>query len=442
MFLKFFKSSSKKQSAPTPALNIRVVIMGKDDTSTVGIKQVLSKSFESVPFLSVAFEDDFAPEDFLNPNHKNFFDFFDTGIKALKKHQADVLLRFYQDGANIRFNFLTPDMYFIDTPPFFSSMFGIYLPFDYFQTHSLPPQIAHLICASFVALCLKRHSECPQKLKDLINILSKNKMPQGIEKQFMPHVLNLLAFNYLALHANSFQKKDMHLILSLITSAKNTSKNTYDAALNGAMLTLLGQMYACAAESKNADSIMFFKRAAENTKKALKCFNKYVFPYDSGRLARVLAKFYFSLFKLSDNRQTLRDAVFYMREAEKIFTFSSFPNLWADIQGDLGDYLVQLSFYSKNKEVAETAIQNYKNRQKFYQKQTHPILWAKTQKSIADTYYYLGQNLQNAAYLEKASDSYIEAFEVFEQSGETEPLPIIENVLKKTQENFFRLNNK
>lgn len=442
MFLKFFKSENKKKANPEPLLNIRVVIMGKDDHSAVGIKQVLSQSFSNMPFLSITFEDDPALEDFLNPSHKNFFDFFDSGIKALQKHQADILLRFYQDGTNIRFNFLTSDMYFISIAPFYSSMFGLYLPATYFQNRCLPEQISNLIGASFVALCLKKHTECVLKLKELLNVLSKNKMPQGIQKQFMPHVLSLLAFNYLALHANSFRKKDMQLILNLITAAKNTDTNGFDAVLNGALLTILGQMYACAANSQNADSFMFLKRAVEHTKKALKCFNKYVFPYDYGRLTLVLAKLYFALFKLSDNRQNMRDAVFYAREAEKIFTFSNFPVLWADIQGDLGDYLVQLSFFAKNKEIAEIAIQNYKNKQKFYQKQTHPLLWAKTQKSIADVYYYLGNTLQNAAYLEKASDSYVEAFEVFEQLDDTPSLQQIENTLEKTQENFLRLNNK
>lgn len=438
----FFKS--KKQNAPAqePLLPVRVVIAGRDENAAVGLKRVLAESFQPLPFLSVVFEDDFTPEDFLNPDNKNFFDFYDTGIKALKKHNADVLLRFCQNGTQIRFNFLTQDMYLTSTSPFFSSLFGFYLPISYFQSQDLPLQISCLISATFIALNLKKDSRYTAILQELVNTLSKNKMPQGIEKSFMPHILSLLAFNYLSLHADSFHKRDMALISNLINSANKVKTKPVDPLIEGTLLTLSAQMYACAAESKNADSYTFFERAVEKAKKALKYFNKYIFPYDYGRLCIVLSKFYFSFFKLSENRQSLRDAVFYTREAEKIFTRASTPSLWADIQGDLGAYLAHLSFYSKNKEIAEIAVQNYKNRQSFYQKEIFPLLWAQTEKNIADIYYYLGKNLENAAYLEKSSDAYWNALEILEEIGDTEHIRLIENALKKTDENFLRLNKK
>ena len=444
MLMFCFPFKSKKQNTPAqqPLLPVRVVITGRDENAAVGLKKVLADSFQSMPFLSVVFEDDFAPEDFLNPDNKNFFDFFDTGIKALKKHNADVLLRFFQNGTQVRFNFLTQNMYLASASPFFSSLFGLYLPISYFQSQDLPVQICCLISATFVALSLKKDSRYTEILKELVNILSKNKMPQGIEKSFMPHILNLLAFNYLALHADSFQKKDITLISNLINSANKIKAKPDDLLTEGALLTLAAQMYACAAEAKNADSYTFYERAVEKAKKALKYFNKYVFPYDYGRLCIVLSKFYFSFFKLSENRQSLRDAVFYMREAEKIFTRASTPSLWADIQGDLGAYLARLSFYSKNKEIAEIAVQNYKNKQSFYQKETYPLLWAQTEKSIADIYYYLGKDSENAAYLEKASDTYWNALEILEECGDTEHVQMIDNVLKKIDENFLRLNKK
>lgn len=439
-----FPFKLKKQKAPEekPISPIRVVIMGRDDNATVSLKHILAQSFESMPFLSVVFEDDFTIEDFLNPDNKNFFDFFDTGIKALKKNHADVLLRFYQNGAQIRFNFLTQNMYSVSTPPFFSSLFAIYLPVSYFQNQNLPTQISCLISATFIALSLQKDARHAQTLKGLMDILSKNKMPQGIEKRFMPHILSLLAFNYLALHTNSFHKKDMLLISNLINSANKIQEKPYDSLIEGELLTLSGQMYACAADAKNADSYTFFEHAIEKTKKALKYFSKYIFPYDYARLCIVLSKFYFSFFKLSENRQSLRDAVFYMREAEKIFTRASVPNLWADIQGDLGAYLAHLSFYSKNKEIAELAVESYRNKQSFYQQETHPLFWAQTEKNIADIYYYLGKDLENTAYLEKATDTYLNALDVFEELGDTTHIQMIENALKKADDKFLSSNKK
>ena len=438
----FLKSQKEKNAQPEPLKPIRVVIMGHDENAPVDFKKVLAESFRSMPFLSVVFEDDFALEDLLNPDHKNFFDFFDSGIKALKKHNADVLLRFRSNGAQIRFNFLTPDMSLKKEPPFFSSLFGLYLPVSYFQTENLPEQISHLIGCTFVALSLKKDMRRLETLKALIKVLSKNKMPQGIEKRFMPHILSFLAFNYLAMCANTFQKKDMILISNLITSAQKSKDGAYDAVLEGTLLTLSSQMYILAADAKNADSYTFLERAAQNLKKALKYFNKYIFPYDYGRLSLVLSKSYFSFFKFSENRQSLRDAVFYMREAENIFTFATFPYLWADIEGDLGNYLMHLSAYAHNKEIAELAVQNYKNRQKVFSKETAPLLWAETEKSIADVYYYLGKDLENQAYFEKASDHYLDALDIFEDLKETKYVEMVENALEKTQEKILRLNQK
>lgn len=442
MLWNFLKSQEQKSDNPKPLIPVRVVIMGCDENAPVELKKVLAESFKSMPFLSVIFEDDFALEDLLNPDHKNFFDFFDSGIKALKKHHADVLLRFHSNGTQIRFNFLTPDMYLKHEPPFFSSLFGFYLPASYFQAENLPDQISCLISCTFIALGLKKDARLFETFKELMKILSKNKMPQGIEKRFMPHILSLLAFNYLALRANTFHKKDMLLISNLITSAQKSKDGAYDAVLEGTLLTLAGQMYALAADAKNADSYTFWERASQNTKKALKYFNKYVFPYDYGRLSLVLSKLYFSFFKFSENRQSLRDAVFYMREAENIFTFASFPFLWADIEGNLGNYLMRLSAYAHSKEIAELAVQNYKNRQKVFSKEASPSLWAETEKNIADIYYYLGKDSQNQAYFEKASDHYLDALEVYEDLKETKYIEMLENALEKTQEKILRLNQK
>lgn len=442
MLWSFLKSQKEKDVPPKPLMPLRVVIMGRDENAPVDFKKVLGESFKSMPFLSVVFEDDFALEDLLNPDYKNFFDFFDGGIKALKKHNADVLLRFYSNGTQIRFNFLTPDMYLKKEPPFFSSLFGLYLPVSYFQAENLPQQISCLIGCTFIALGLKKDVRYLQTLKALIKVLSKTKMPQGIEKRFMPHILSFLAFNYLVLRADTFDKKDMFLISNLITSAQKSKDGAYDAVLEGTLLTLSGQMYALAANAKNADSYTFLERAAQNTRKALKYFNKYVFPYDYGHLSLILSKFYFSFFKFSENRQSLRDAVFYMREAEKIFTFATFPYLWADIEGDLGNYLTHLSVNAHSKEIAEVAVQNYKNRQKVFSKESSPLLWAETEKSIADVYYYLGKDLQNQAYFEKASNHYLDALDIFEDLKETEYVEMLENALEKTQEKILRLNQK
>ena len=96
----------------------------------------------------------------------------------------------------------------------------------------------------------------------------------------------------------------------------------------------------------------------------------------------------------------------------------------------------------KNKEIAELAVESYRNKQSFYQQETHPLFWAQTEKNIADIYYYLGKDLENTAYLEKATDTYLNALDVFEELGDTTHIQMIENALKKADDKFLSSNKK
>ena len=442
MFLNFFKSSKSQKSPQELLTPIRVVLMGQHESITVDLKKIFTESFQKYPFFAITTEDNFLGEDFLNSNNKNFFDFYDNGIKIIKKHHADVLICFYPSGTNIRFHFLTPNTYLQENPPFFSTLFALYLPISYFQMQNLPSQIGNLIASTCVALSLKKDVRYEKILKKFVDDLSKNKMPEGVEKRFVPHILSFLAFNYLALRSSVFSKKDMKLILGLLNFAYQLRSDLSDGILEGTLLVLLGQMYVCAADAKTADSYKFLERGIESIKKALKYFNKYIFPYDYGHLSFILAKLYFAYFKLQDKRQALRDAVYYMRQAQKIFTQAAFPYFWADIEGYLGHYLMNLSFYAETKDITEIAVQNYKNRQKVYQKQSFPILWAETEKNIADAYYYSAKNLNNAAFLTQASDHYYDALEVFELQNNSLYVQIIENILQKIDEKNFPSNQK
>ncbi len=419
---------------------LKVVVVGSDSNSALPAKETIFNILKQYILFSVVLEKEQTLENFLNLNNKNFFDFWDSGLKILKQHQADVLIRIYQEKNSIRLNFQTDQMYQTNEPPFFSLLESLYLPISYFTQNNLPPQISNLIAATLIALNLKKDFSYQAPLEKLINILSKNKIPEGIEQNFIPHLLVFLSLNYISAKSDHFGKKDVKLILNLTSFAYKNLKNEYDSLAEGALLTTLGQTYQCAALNPKADSFSLIERAIESYKKALKHFSRYIFPYDYGRLSLVLSALYFQFFQLSEDSQTLRDSVFYLREAEKIFTSAGFPELWAKIEHNLGTYLSLLSARSNNIEIAQLAIQNFKNEQYIFTKQTNPEKWADIEIQIANIYYYLGKKISNKRFLETAINHYSYAYEIFDLLKQNKRTIEIETYIQKADEEIMRLN--
>jgi len=414
---------------------IHVVLAGSDKNSAYAFQTIIENSIKQFSIFQTTVE----AESFLNLNFENFFDYLDSGLKTLKKHQADILIRICQDKNNIRLNFQTPDLYFTDTPPFFSLLSSIYLPASIFNTSLLVPEISTLIASTLIALCLKKDERYISYLQNFIKILSKNKIPQGIDSELLSHILNLLAFNYIAANMSHFEKQDVKVILNLIKFAQQKKNKEYNALIDAGLLSTLGQMYQCATTGKNANTYMLLERAIESYKKAQKHFNKYVFPYDYGRLSLVLAKLHFRIFKLSNDNQTLRDAIFYLREAEKIFTKTLFENLWAEIEHNLGIYLAVLSSRSNNESIVMLSIQSFEKEQQVYSKTNAPQTWANIETLIADTYYHFGKKTSQIKHLEKAIEHYGNAFEVFAELKNTEKLSQIETYVQKADEEIMLL---
>ena len=441
MFRPFTSRKINKQDQPpqTEPQAIRVVITGVDQNETIPFKKVIAENLKAFDLFSVAFENEQETENFLNLDNKNFFDFLDSGLKILSTHQADILIRIYHQKNNIRLNFQTANIYERNDVPFFSLLNSLYLPLSCFKQEKLPQAISTLIASTLVALNIEKDKRFEALISHLVDILSKNKIPQEIEAEFVPHILNFLALNYLCARPNGLEKQDVQSLLNLLDFAfKHVLKND-DVLLKGHLLTTLGQMYQASIGGKKADAYILLQRAIESYKRAQKHFNRYVFPYDYGRLSLVLAKLYFQFFKLSDDGQTLRDAVFHLREAEKIFTFAAFPEKWAQIQKDLGIYLLLLSSRSNNEEIAELAVQSFKNVETVFEKQKYPEKFADMQIQIGNLYYYLGKNISNKEYLEKAADYYTEAFDVFAKLQKKDRLTEIESYLEKVDQEIMRL---
>lgn len=433
------KKDKQQQVLETEPQQIRVVITGVDENETIPFKKVIADNLKEFDLFSIDFEKEQAIENFLNLDNKNFFDFLDSGLKILSTHQADILIRIYHQKNNIRLNFQTADIYEHDKLPFFSLLNSLYLPLSCFKQEKLPQALSTLIASTLISLNIEKDKRFETLISHLVDILSKNKIPQEIEAENIAHILNFLALNYLSARPNGLEKKDVQSLLNLLDFAFHHILPNDDILLKGHLLTTLGQMYQASLSGQNADVYTLIQRAIESYKRAQKHFNRYVFPYDYGRLSLVLAKLYFQFFKLSDDGQTLRDAVFHLREAEKIFTFAAFPEKWAQIQQDLGTYLSLLSSRSNNPEIAQLAVQSFKNVETVFEKRTRPEKFADTHIQIGDLYYYLGKNISNKNYLEKAADYYTEAFDVFAQLQNKDKLNEIEKYLEKVDQEIMRL---
>ena len=441
MFLSFLKQTKKDQTATqqNPVQKLRVVITGSDENATLPFQIVAKETLSQFPWFEIQTQSEQTFENFLDLNNKNFFDFLDSGLKILKKYQADILIRLYQKGNNVRLNFQTPDMYLTDKPPFLSLLSGLYLPISYFRHPPLPAEISTLIAGTLLSLNLKKDEQYKLFLQNLVDILSKNRPPQGIEPQYMPHILNLLAFNYIAANSSKLEKQHVKLAMNLIDVAYHKQNKNDSSLTEGTLLLTLGQMYQCALSGKNADSYILLERAIESYKKAQKHFNRYVFPYDYGHLSVILSELYFQFFKLSNDSQALRDAVFHLREAEKIFTKTQFSILWAKIKHNLGIYLSLLSARSDNEEIAERAVESFKDEQQIYSLQTAPEKWAEIEIEIAHICYHLGRKLFKTEHIENAVKHYSNAFDVYAKLQKTEKLKQIELYVQKADEEIMRL---
>ena len=135
--------------------------------ATLPFQNVVKETLSSFPWFDIQTQSEQTFENFLDLNNKNFFDFLDSGLKILKKYQADILIRLYQKGNTVRLNFQTPDMYLTDKPPFLSLLSGLYLPILYFRLPPLPVEISTLIAGTLLALNLKKDEQYKLFLQNL-----------------------------------------------------------------------------------------------------------------------------------------------------------------------------------------------------------------------------------------------------------------------------------
>ena len=186
-----------------------------------------------------------------------------------------------------------------------------------------------------------------------------------------------------------------------------------------------------------------YNKAINNYKTAQKYIDQYNYPYDFALISFKLAQLNFRYWKFANNKyadgmQGLRNAVTYLRIAEKTYTEITFPELWSKIEGYLGYYLSLLGLFSKSNDISRLVIQCYRNKQSIYEKELHPIIWAKIQENIANVYYNMGKIAKDKSSYREAIEHYESALKIYETNNMQREITIVSNSIEKVSKALKR----
>lgn len=438
VFKKIFKQN--KTEIVTPFLEkIKVVIVSFDDNCLVNSGQILSEYLSQNSLLEVCYYDELTDKKFLNLESRNFFDFIDNGKKILRKTQSDVLIWGCREQEKIRINFQIINQYENQTVPFFSILNELYLPLSYFQDRKIAPSILELIYATILTIFNNDKYHCA--LSNTVNAINNSTPPSDLDLCYMPHILNLLALAYLNSVKDNIKKQDVKIVSQMLKNAVSYQHKNVKNVLSGLIYANFGQLYQLEADCAVDDKYENIKLAIDCYTLSQKHFNRQIFPYDFGSIAYRLSKLYFNCWKYTSDIQALRDAIFHLRESQKIFTQIMFPKVWAEIQKNLGLYLSMMGIFARNDEVAMLAIENFKNYQKIYNKENNPYEFAKSQENIGNIFFECGKIYNNAEYFEEACKYYIDAADIYENINKDAEYKLMQICIEKIDDYLLRMSD-
>ena len=397
-------------SAVMPRFRVKVIEFSDNVEGSSG--EIIARQLATREGIEVSYFDEPFNKSFLNLESRTLFDLIDKGQTILDKTGADVLLWGCREGSRIRLNFQVPSQYEDEELAFVSLMDSLYIPARP-EGENYPDAVINLIyggllsslnAAGAQAKVYKRYL-----LKKIIDRLSKDNSAKTLSIEYMPYIMNFLGIIYLSYAFDKSDGRDFKIVKSLFdTAIKHQDKNP----------------------------AAYFKGAIEYYRLAQKYLSKYTYPYDYGYISYKLSKLFFNYWRQKEDIQALRDAVFQLREAEKIYTYALFPEFWAEIQGQLGYLLSLLGSFTKSEDISELAIASYKNRQKVITERRDPLLWAECSENIGDIYYRIGKNKADRAALEEALEHFHDALYIFENAQLSERIKKLTTDIARTNQNL------
>ena len=400
-------------------INIKVVVIEFAENVENSSGEVLAALLHAQKHLNVSYFNEPFNKTFLNLEGRTFFDFIDKGQAILDNTKADVLIWGQRENDKIRLNFQTPMQYEKNNKSFLSLLDSLYLPASLFSgEESFPVSILNLIVGTIISSLNTpdKPSEIRQKylLKKIILKLSSDNSAKNVGLEYMPYIMNFLALIYLSYCRHFDNEKEFKIVNNLLETAIKHQDLIKKPVHLGCIYNHFGQLHDTAINVLTKNPAKHFKGAISNYQRAQKYLGKYVYPYDYGIISYKLSSLLYNYWRQKEDLQALRDSVFNLREAEKIFTYNLFPEFWADIEGELGHHLNILSTITNNNAIAELAIAAYKNRQKIITEKRDPFDWAGTQESIGNIYFRLGRDNDDRELLEESLECFHDALYIFE----------------------------
>ncbi len=421
------------------AIKFRVVVIDFLDNIESNGGENLARLLSTKEGIAVGFYDEIFPKNFLNLESKTLFDLIDNGQSIIERTHADVIIWGYRENNHIRLNFQTAQQYEHPEGSYLSLLDSFYFPASFFENPAqFPPAILDVIYGAIISAIIPTNGAARiQKkylLKKVIDKLSKDNSAKAVSVEYMPYIMNFLGIIYLSYAHDNKEEKDFKITKSLFETAIKHQDLISSPLHLGCIYYHLGQLYDNATYKMETRPIAYFKGAIEYYHQAQRYLGKYTYPYDYGYISYKLSLLYFNYWKQKEDLQALRDSVFHLREAEKIYTYALFPNFWAILQGNLGQKLALLGNITKSNEINELAITSYRNQQRVITEKRDPINWALIQESIGEICYRLGRQNEDRSSLEDALECFHDALYIFENAGQEDKIKEIMTNLARTNQ--------
>ena len=424
-------------SAVMPRFRVKVIEFSDNVEGSSG--EIIARQLATREGIEVGYFDEPFIFSFLFLECRSLFVLFDNGLRFLDKTGADVLLWGCREGSRIRLNFQVPSQYEDEELAFVSLMDSLYIPARP-ESENYPDAVINLIyggllsslnAAGAQAKVYKRYL-----LKKIIDRLSKDNSAKTLSIEYMPYIMNFLGIIYLSYAYDQENGRNFKTIYNLLNTALKHQDMITNPIHLGCIYYHIGQLYDSATIYTTRNPSGYFKGAIGYYRQAQKYLSKYNYPYDYGYISYKLSGLFFNYWKQKEDIQALRDAVFQLREAEKIYTYALFPAFWAEIQGKLGQMLALLGNITKSTEISEIAITAYQNRQKVISEKRFPLQWGHLQESIGEIHYQLGQKGAGDSHFEEAMEYFHDALYMYENAQDTAGIKKVKNSINKCRQHL------
>ena len=433
--LLFGKNTGSKRILPKVE-TLKIVVVEIVEYGNYGFGLAMTRLLQKNPSFNVRYFDEPFNKSFLNLQGRNFFDLVDAGNMILQKLNADVIVWGYQENENIRLNFQTANAYSDWDNVSSSILESLFVPAEYFEhINFVPEMLANLITGIIAASISEQRIDLrhlKQKLlKGVINNFNNDGPSENGSLMYSPYVMNTVGLIYLSFSQKELSQKTFNTAKELFMNALSYKNQIMQNVHLGCIYKNLAQLYELALKQDLGGYWLLFREAITNYRTAQRYLDHYNYPYDFALISFKLSQLYFQYWKFSNDIQALRDAVYFLREAEKTYTQITFPELWSKIEGYLGFYLSLLGLFSKSNDISMLAIRSYKNKQQVYRKELYPVMWAKIQENIANVYYNIGKNSRDKKAFAEAIDYYQSALKIYENKKLQQEISIVNSSMDK-----------